>query len=85
MLFRSSVDDTPVIYSIKRLFETLVGVALACGVDILLPYRTPPEAPAQETAPSAPAPEQPDPGPASDAPAVESAPAPDGDAGEEKP
>jgi len=80
-----SVDDTPVIYSIKRLFETLVGVALACGVDILLPYRTPPEAPAQETAPSAPAPEQPDPGPASDAPAVESAPAPDGDAGEEKP
>ena len=47
-----SPEDTPVIYAIERLFETLVGVALACGVDILLPYRTPPapeEGPAAET------------------------------------
>ena len=46
-----SPEDTPVIYAIERLFETLVGVALACGVDILLPYRTPPapeEGPAAE-------------------------------------
>ena len=34
-----SVGDTPVIYSIERLFETLVGVALACGIDVLLPYQ----------------------------------------------
>lgn len=33
-----SVGDTPAIYSIDRLFETLVGVALACGIDVLLPY-----------------------------------------------
>lgn len=39
-----SIGDTPAIYSIQRLFETLVGVALACVVDVLLPYR----APAQE-------------------------------------
>lgn len=44
-----SVGDTPAIYSIQRLFETLVGVVLACGVDILLPYRTP--APAKTPAP----------------------------------
>ena len=46
-----SPEDTPVLYAIERLFETLVGVALACGVDILLPYRTPPapeEGPAAE-------------------------------------
>ena len=36
-----SVGDTPAIYSIDRLFETLVGVALACGIDILLPYQPP--------------------------------------------
>lgn len=41
-----SIGDTPVIYSIERLFETLIGVALACGVDILLPYHTPAQAPA---------------------------------------
>lgn len=34
-----SMGDTPAIYSIDRLFETLVGVALACGIDILLPYQ----------------------------------------------
>ena len=34
-----SIGDTPAIYSIDRLFETLVGVALACGIDILLPYQ----------------------------------------------
>ena len=36
-----SIGDTPAIFSIQRLFETLVGVTLACGVDILLPYRAP--------------------------------------------
>lgn len=50
-----SVGDTPAVYSIQRLFETLVGVVLACGVDILLPYRAPApaEAPAAEEAPPA--------------------------------
>ena len=38
--------DKPAIYSIERLFETLVGVALACGIDILLPYQPMPQAPA---------------------------------------
>ena len=43
-----SVGDTPAIYSIDRLFETLVGVALACGIDILLPYQPMPQpAPAE--------------------------------------
>ena len=41
--------DKPAIYSIERLFETLVGVALACGIDILLPHQTPPAA--QQSAP----------------------------------
>ena len=54
-----SVGDTPVIYSIERLFETLIGVALACGVDILLPYHTPAQAPAD--APPAPKEAQPAP------------------------
>lgn len=38
-----SIGDTPAIYSIDRLFETLVGVALACGIDILLPYQPMPQ------------------------------------------
>lgn len=63
-----SIGDTPAIYSIERLFETLVGVALACGIDILLPYQAPsqpepkPE-PEPERAPeqeSADVPERPD-------------------------
>lgn len=41
-----SIGDTPAIYSIQRLFETLVGVAVACVVDALLPYRAAPEEPA---------------------------------------
>lgn len=41
-----SAGDTPAKYSIDRLFETLVGVALACGIDILLPYQPMPQ-PAQ--------------------------------------
>lgn len=47
-----SVGDTPAIYSIDRLFETLVGVALACGIDILLPYQPMPQpaAPQAESA-----------------------------------
>lgn len=42
-----SVGDNPVIYSIERLFETLVGVALACGIDVLLPYQSAPQPDAQ--------------------------------------
>ena len=49
-----SIGDTPAIYSIDRLFETLVGVALACGIDILLPYQPMPSPPEEENA----APEQ---------------------------
>ena len=44
-----SIGDTPAVYSIDRLFETLVGVALACGIDILLPYQPMPQ-PAQDPA-----------------------------------
>ena len=32
--------DKPAIDSIERVFETLVGAGLACGVDLLLPYHT---------------------------------------------
>lgn len=46
-----SPGDTPAVYSIDRLFETLVGVALACGIDILLPYQPMPQ-PAQEAPPA---------------------------------
>ena len=54
-----SIGDTPAVYSIDRLFETLVGVALACGIDILLPYQpmpqpTPPEPPQPEGESAAP-------------------------------
>lgn len=73
-----SVDDTPVIYSIERLFETLIGVALACGVDILLPYHTPAQAPenaapegAAPPTPDAPAPDSPEEAPADAPPAPE--------------
>lgn len=40
--------DKPIIYSIERLFETFVGVALACGINMLLPYQPPAEAPKTE-------------------------------------
>ena len=33
--------DKPAIYSIQRLFETFVGAALACGINMLLPYQVP--------------------------------------------
>ena len=54
-----SIGDTPAVYSIDRLFETLVGVALACGIDILLPYQPmpqpiPPEPPQPEGESAAP-------------------------------
>ena len=45
-----SIGDTPAVYSIDRLFETLVGVALACGIDILLPYQPMPSPPEEESA-----------------------------------
>ena len=45
-----SIGDTPAIYSIDRLFETLVGVALACGIDILLPGQPMPSPPEEESA-----------------------------------
>ncbi len=34
--------DKPAIYSIERLFETAVGVVLACGIDILVPHQAVP-------------------------------------------
>lgn len=48
-----SIGDSPAIYSIERLFETLIGVALACGIDILLPYQAPPPAQAEPAQPPA--------------------------------
>lgn len=61
-----SIGDTPAVYSIDRLFETLVGVALACGIDILLPYQpmpqpSPPQPAPAEEAEEGPAPEGPRP------------------------
>lgn len=47
-----SVGDTPAIYSIDRLFETMVGVALACAIDILLPYQSVPQPVRTEAAPA---------------------------------
>lgn len=35
--------DKPAVYSIERLFETAVGVALACGIDMLLPHQPLPQ------------------------------------------
>ena len=64
--------DKPAVYSIERLFETLVGVLLACGIDVLLPHQ---EAP-QPTAGNAGAQEP---------PAEEAEPEPDRDGGEEEP
>ncbi len=78
-----SIGDTPAIYSIDRLFETLVGVALACGIDILLPYQPMPSPPEEENA----APEQEgQPQEESAAPEREGQPqdAPSGEAEEEK-
>ena len=48
-----SIGDSPAIYSIQRLFETMVGVVVACAVDAVLPYHAP--APAE----SAPAEDEP--------------------------
>lgn len=59
-----SVGDTPAIYSIDRLFETMVGVALACAIDILLPYQSVPQPVRTEAVPageSRPEPIQPQP------------------------
>lgn len=58
-----SIGDTPAVFSINRLFETLVGVALACGIDILLPYQPMPQPNPPEPAPAEeePAPEDPRP------------------------
>lgn len=46
--------DKPAIYSIERLFETLVGVLLACGIDVLLPYQPLPRSGGESTAPPEP-------------------------------
>ena len=42
--------DKPAVYSIQRLFETFVGAALACGINILLPYQAPKQ-PAEQPSP----------------------------------
>lgn len=49
--------DKPIIYSIERLFETFVGVALACGINMLLPYQQPPAEPPKAEEPPTEAPE----------------------------
>lgn len=38
----------PIIDSTERVFETMVGAALACGIDILLPYQPVPQPESQE-------------------------------------
>lgn len=43
--------DKPAIYSIERLFETSVGVVLACGIDVLLPHQPVPAPAAGSAAP----------------------------------
>lgn len=45
--------DKPAAASIERLFETLVGVALACGIDVLLPHQPAPQPPGKPAAPPA--------------------------------
>ena len=45
--------DKPAVYSIQRLFETFVGAALACGINMLLPYKAPKQS--AEQPPPAPA------------------------------
>lgn len=51
-----SVNDTPALFAVNRMVETLIGVAAACAVDLALPYRN--QGPKEE--PSAPAEEAPD-------------------------
>lgn len=43
--------DKPAVYSIERLFETSVGVVLACGIDVLLPHQQPVQPAAESAAP----------------------------------
>ena len=43
--------DKPAVYSIERLFETSVGVVLACGIDVLLPHQQPAQPAAEAAAP----------------------------------
>ena len=64
--------DKPAVDSIERLFETAVGVALACGIDILLPYQPMPQ------------PNPPEPAPAEEEPAPDAAegPRPSADQGQ---
>lgn len=44
----------PIIDSIERLFETLVGVVLACGIDVLLPYQPVPQPAGEGSGPQEP-------------------------------
>ena len=46
--------DKPAVYSIERLFETSVGVALACGIDLLLPHQPLPQPAQAREEPAAP-------------------------------
>ena len=43
--------DKPAVDSIERLFETSVGVVLACGIDVLLPHQQPAQPAAEAAAP----------------------------------
>lgn len=38
-----SINDTPALFALGRMLETLIGVVTACLVDIALPYRNPPQ------------------------------------------
>lgn len=51
--------DKPAIYSIERLFETFVGVVLACGIDVLLPHQQAAQAVAEGAPPQEPPAEEP--------------------------
>lgn len=52
--------DKPAIDSIERVFETAVGVALACGIDVLLPYQPVPKSPAERAKPAEAQPQPPE-------------------------
>lgn len=45
-----SINDTPALFALERMLETLIGVAVACIVDMVLPYRSPAAEPPQPDA-----------------------------------
>ncbi len=53
----SNAETAPALYALERMFETLVGVAAACAVDLLLPYRPQAEGQSAQDPPHDPPPE----------------------------